>query len=65
MVAIASTALRRLTTAPRADMRIAPRMNASVAINTSPCGTIDVMVEAIMRTSSSLLILPRTKYKPI
>ena len=44
--AIDSTALMRWTTAPRAAIRIAPRIIASVAIGTRPCGTIEVTVAA-------------------
>ena len=48
MEAIDSTALRRCTSAPRRLMRTAPRTKASVAISTRPCGTIEVMVAAII-----------------
>jgi hypothetical protein len=57
--AIASTASRRWTMAPRGARRTAPRMRARVAISTSPCGTIEVMVAAIIRTSSYSSMLPR------
>ena len=48
--------------APRLVMRTAPRTNASVAISTSPAGTIAVIVAAIRRTSSSGVMSPRRKY---
>jgi hypothetical protein len=59
--AIASTAFRRCTTAPRAVMRTAPRVKANVAINTRPCGTMAVMVAAIICTSW-VSGKPRRKY---
>jgi len=52
--AIVSTALSRCTTAPRALIRTAPRVNEIVAVSTSPCGTIEVMVAATIFTNSAV-----------
>ena len=58
MAAMVSTALRRWTMAPRWLMRIAPSVNESVAVNTNPCGTIEVMVAAMFVTISASLMRP-------